>query len=414
MDLLGDSASYLWQRLPLILLFGGAYLVYQLMAATRLTDAFVSWALRRSHGSPAKVLLYIISTAAVLSSFIPNTITVLTLLPVLKRLDEDFRRQCLDSMTTVLMCAAIYGAAVGGLGSMIGSPANVVLFGALDFFDVAGRDQINFFNWFIWSVPLVLLLVLAAWLVASGLGLSARIRACHVDMECVEACEVNARQRYGGRIFWTYMGFWVGEAVLRQSVPGFETISPWLCLAFFALFLWLLFVRPAPDSEYAQGPLLRVADLLSAIPRRGLLFILVLAVLFALVRWLKLDEQAVLLAGQVLEGDMPELVLVAGTVLAVIFLTELLSNTAVVAAFFTIAFSAAQMHGLDPLYLMMGVSLASTCAFMTPIATPTNALAFGEMRGASLWRMMALGLVLNLFGAGLVTAWICWVLPLVY
>ena len=102
------------------------------------------------------------------------------------------------------------------------------------------------------------------------------------------------------------------------------------------------------------------------------------------------------------------------TILAVIFLTEMLSNTAVVAAFFTIAYYAAMGHDMNPMYLMMGVGVASTCAFMTPIATPTNALAFGEMKGASLARMLGLGFVLNVAGAVLLTGWLSWVLPLVY
>lgn len=115
-----------------------------------------------------------------------------------------------------------------------------------------------------------------------------------------------------------------------------------------------------------------------------------------------------------LRGDMPSLLLFFLTVLSVIFLTEVLSNTAVVAAFFTIAYYAALGHGMSPLYLMMAVGVSSTCAFMTPVATPTNALAFGEMRGASLRAMLLLGFVLNVAGAVILTGWLSWVLPRVY
>lgn len=415
MESFGDITTYLWQRLPLILLFAGGYLVYRLMAATRITDAFVNWALKRCRGSASALVLTIIATAAVLSSFIPNTITVLTMLPVLKRLDRDFTRQGVTGMTTVLMCSAIYGAAIGGMGSMIGSPANAILFGALDLFEVQGRSQINFFNWFLWSVPLVVVFVLAAWGVAAGLGLPRTARRVKVRMDCPDGqCETNPRQRFGGRLFWLYMGFWVGEAVARQVVPGFAGISPAVCLGFTALFLFLTFVRIAPTSPFASGPLLRPGDLISGIPRRGLIFILVLAVLFGMVHWLRLDEKVVILAGTLLKGELGPRMLFFFTILAVIFLTEILSNTAVVAAFFAVAYYAALSHDLSPLPLMVGVSVASTCAFMTPIATPTNALAFGEMRGASLRTMLALGLVLNLAGAVILTGWLGWVLPRIY
>lgn len=415
MEQFSDMAAYLWSRLPLVLLFACGYLVYQLMAATRITDGFVAWALQKSRGRASRLLLFIIAASAALSSFIPNTITVLTLLPVLRRIDADFRKQGVDSMTTVLMCAAIYGAAIGGMGSMIGSPANAVLFAALDVFEIPGREQITFFNWFLWSVPLVCMFVFVAWGVAAGLGLPALARNVVVPVHCLaDDCRADARQHFGGILFWFYMVFWIMEAVLRENVIGFAEASPWVSLGFGAFFLYLLFVRSAPSAGGISGPLLRPADLLKSVPRRGLVFILILAVVFAVVHWLKLDEKAVVFAGKFLQGEMPPYMVFFLTILSVIFLTEVLSNTAVVAAFFTIAYYAAQGHGMNPMYLMMAVGVASTCAFMTPIATTSNALAYGEMKGVSLSRMLALGFVLNILGALIMAAWLNWVLPRIY
>ena len=415
MEPLTDLTAYLWQRLPLILLFVCGYFVYQLMAVTRITDGFVAWALKKSRGRASLLLLYIIAATAALSSFIPNTIAVLTLIPILRKLDTDYARQGVSGMTTVLMCSAIYGAAIGGMGSMIGSPANAVLFAALDMFQVPGRDQITFFNWFLWSVPLVLMFVLTAWGVAAGLGLPREAREVLVGVEHFEdSCGIDARQRYGGGLFWFYMGYWVLEAVARENLAGFVMISPLVSLGFAGVFLYLLFFRDAPQANGRRGPLLSPDDLLRSVPRRGLIFILALAALFGVVHWTGLDEKVVVLAASLLRGDMPPVLLFFLTILAVIFLTEVLSNTAVVAAFFTIAFYAAQGHGMHPLYIMMGVGLASTCAFMTPIATTSNALAFGEMKGASLGTMLGLGAVLNILGALLMTGWLYWVLPLVY
>ncbi|MBI9080563.1 MAG: sodium:sulfate symporter [Pseudodesulfovibrio sp.] len=412
---MSDISTYLWQRLPLILLFAGGYFIYQLMVVTRITDAFVSWVLRKSRGNASVLLLYVIGASAALSSFIPNTITVLTLLPMLKRLDRDFARQGVGGMTTVLMCSAIYGAAIGGMGSMIGSPANALLIGVLDFYQIAGREQITFFNWFLWSVPLVILFVLVAWGVVAGLGLPPQVRGVTVHVDCLgEVCETTGRQRYGSLVFWFYMGFWILEAVARQAISGFVEISPLISMGFFGLFIYLVFFRSAPTSSFGSGPLLRVGGLLKGLPRRGFLFILGLVALFWVIHSFGIDRQVVLLVGEMLQGDMMPLILFFLTIVSVIFLTELLSNTAVVAAFFTIAYYAALGHDMNPMYLMMGVGVASTCAFMTPIATPTNALAFGEMKGASLTRMLGLGFVLNVAGAILLTVWLSWALPLIY
>jgi sodium-dependent dicarboxylate transporter 2/3/5 len=413
-DSLTDVTAYLWGRLPLILLFVCGYLVYQLMAATRITDGFVAWALRRSRGRAARVLLYIIAASAALSSFIPNTITVLTLIPVLKRLDRDFAAKGVTGMATVLMCSAIYGAAIGGMGSMIGSPANAVLFAALDLFEVPGREHLTFFNWFLWSVPLVVAFVLAAWFVAAGLGLPRAARGAVIDVSGPARSGADARQRYGAGLFWLYMGYFVLEAVARENLSGFAAVSPVVSLGFAALFLYLLFVRRAPDGGGRSGPLLSVKGLLKTVPRRGLVFILVLAGLVGVVHWTGLDHRTVVLAGELLKGDMDPRLLFLLTILAVIFLTEVLSNTAVVAAFFTVAFYAARGHSMDPLPLMIAVGVASTCAFMTPIATTSNALAFGEMRGASLKTMLGLGFVLNVLGALLMAGWLSWALPRLY
>ena len=81
-----------------------------------------------------------------------------------------------------------------------------------------GRGQLNFFNWFLWSVPLVALFVLAAWGVAAGLGLPRSARGVRVAVACPDGrCGADARQRYGGRLFWSYMAFWVLEAVAEQA-----------------------------------------------------------------------------------------------------------------------------------------------------------------------------------------------------
>ncbi|CCH49833.1 SLC13 family permease [Pseudodesulfovibrio piezophilus] len=415
MNISGDIWTYIWHRLPLVLLFAGGYLVYQLMTVTRLTDRFVYRAIQKSRGRTSILLFYLIASIAVLSSFIPNTIAVLTLLPVLRRLDREYAAKGGVGMTTVLMCSTLYGAAIGGMGSMIGSPANAVLFGALDLFRIAGREQITFLNWFVWSVPLVALFVLIAWCVVTRLGLTAEGRLVRIAVDELETQgEVSARQRFGLKLFWFFMIFWVGEAVAKQVIPNFSLVSPLVCLGFSAVFLFLLFGIAVPDGQDNPGPLLVPWDMVKSIPRRGVLFLFFLALLIAVVHWLDLDARVVGAVSVLFQGESSSLLLGFFMILSVIFLTEILSNTVVVAAFFTIVPALALSHGIEPLMLMMGVSLASTCAFMTPIATPTNALAFGEMRGVSLRKMVFLGAVLNVLGALLITTWFSWVIPLVY
>ncbi|RLC18436.1 MAG: sodium:sulfate symporter, partial [Deltaproteobacteria bacterium] len=82
--------------------------------------------------------------------------------------------------------------------------------------------------------------------------------------------------------------------------------------------------------------------------------------------------------------------------------------------FFPIAYFVSTARDISPLSLMIAVSIASTCAFMTPVATPCNALAFGEMKGTSFRMMLILGFFLNIIGAFLMAVWVQFVVSLIY
>ena len=92
--------SYLLVRLPLVLTFASGYIVYLLLSVTKLTDAFVLWSLQRSRGNLKFLLAYVIGSAALLSFFIPNAVTVLTLLPFLKAIEQDIISQNNDRRLT--------------------------------------------------------------------------------------------------------------------------------------------------------------------------------------------------------------------------------------------------------------------------------------------------------------------------
>lgn len=409
-----DILEAIWQRVPLALLFAGAYAMYRMLSVNGLTDSFVQRAVVRSGGRPRRLILYIIVAAAVLSSFIPNSITVLTMLPMLKALDDDFRREGVDGMTTPLMVAAVYGAGIGGMGSMIGTPANAVLLVALDVLEVPGRMQVTFLNWFVWSLPLVVMMILAAWGVAGGLGLPARVRKVRIKGHCLAAECLSPRQRVCLRMLGVFLLYWAADGIARQQLPGFAHWSAWAALGFTALLLGVAFgARPAGDGV-RSGPMLRPGDFAAGIPRRGVLFLALLLAIFAVARWAGLDVRASQLASEVLGQGMAPWVFMLSSVLFVIFLTEVMSNTVVVAGFFVVIHLAAQVQAVDPLPVMVAVSVASTCAFMTPVATPANALAFGEMKGASLRAMLLLGFVLNLLGAVILSGWLGWILPIIY
>jgi sodium-dependent dicarboxylate transporter 2/3/5 len=100
----------------------------------------------------------------------------------------------------------------------------------------------------------------------------------------------------------------------------------------------------------------------------------------------------------------PLLVLVVCTFMAA--LTELTSNTAAVLTMLPVLAATARAMGVNPLTLMVPATIASSCAFMLPVATPPNAIVFSSGR-VSLKQMFKTGLWMNLVGIGLVTLMMC-------
>ncbi len=406
-----DSLAYIWERLPLALLFASGYLAYRLLAVSGLTDWSVRWAVRKSRGAPRRIVFYVIAVTAFLSAFIPNAITVLAVLPVVTALDREHgRRHPGAPLTTALALATMYGANIGGMASLIGSPANLILLGVLDLYHVPGREQITFFNWFLWGVPLAAILVFLGWALIALLALP---RGLGPDPGLGgEPPRFGPLQRMGARLYCLFLGFWILEAVLKELWPGFAPLETPAALAFFAWFCLESFRGRTLDGR--RGPLLGLRSLFAGLPARGLFWLAVILAVMLAANSLGLDRSVAGFFAAATSSLDSTLLLTLIFALAAIFLTEILSNTVVAVALFPVAFFAAQAAGLDPLPLMIAVSVAATCAFMTPIATMPNALVYGALRGTSLRAMLVLGCCMNLLGALAMTGWLCWIIPLLY
>ena len=107
---------------------------------------------------------------------------------------------------------------------------------------------------------------------------------------------------------------------------------------------------------------------------------------------------------QVLEGT-PVLILVLGAAGLLILLTEVTSNTATTVTFLPILAATAAVIDVDPLLLIVPATLAASCAFMMPVATPPNAIVFGSGE-ITIPQMVRAGVWLNLIGLVLIVFWV--------
>ena len=102
--------------------------------------------------------------------------------------------------------------------------------------------------------------------------------------------------------------------------------------------------------------------------------------------------------------DVHPILLIGLICLCITFLTELTSNTATASILMPILFTAATSLGLAPEVLMLPAAISCSCAFMLPVATPPNAIVFSGGQ-VTIRQMAREGLVLNLIGVVVITAW---------
>ncbi|MDH3546668.1 MAG: SLC13 family permease, partial [Gammaproteobacteria bacterium] len=196
-----------------------------------------------------------------------------------------------------------------------------------------------------------------------------------------------------GIVFLTMAFAWVSRPLLVK-VPGLAALDDSGIAMAGAIALFLV---PSGDKK---DPLLMRWHTAEKLPWGVLLLFgggltLANAVMrTGLAEWLGNNLQAV--------GALPVVILVVATATMIIFLTELTSNTATAATFLPVVGAIALESGVDPIVLTVPVTLAASCAFMLPVATPPNAIVFGSGL-LTIPKMIRAGIALNIIGIFLVS-----------
>ena len=112
-------------------------------------------------------------------------------------------------------------------------------------------------------------------------------------------------------------------------------------------------------------------------------------------------------------NTIPLLALLCLLVAMVNFLTEITSNLATTAMLLPVLVALAETIGVNPYYLLVGATVAASCAFMLPVATPPNAVVFGS-KILKIDDMIKKGFWMNLISIFILTAAVYWVLPIIW
>lgn len=368
----------------LILLMLGGFMISVAMAHSGTHRRLALELVRLIGGvSSRRIVFGFMCACALLSMWISNAATALMMLPLALAVIEQSR----DKMLTVpLLLAIAYGCNIGGIGTPIGTPPNLVFM--KDYQDFTG-NAVSFTQWMGWGLPVVLIMIPLA-----GLWLTRKLTYVG-ELTMPQAGAWRPEEKRVLIIFGLTVLAWVtrlepfGGWSLLFNLPGATDATIALTAVVF------LFLVPN-----GRGGRLLDWDNAVKIPW-GILILFAAGITLAhafvesgLSRFVA-DKLAVL-------ADLHPLLIIAAIALSVTFLTETTSNTATAILLMPILASAGIAAGVDPALLMVPAAMSASCAFMLPVATPPNAVVFGTGR-LPIATMVREGLVLNFIGAIVIT-----------
>lgn len=374
---------------PIVWLFFGGFALSLALERHGLHQRLVAAVLRRTGHGPRAALGGIMLATASLSLWLNNTSAALAMLPAGRALIGRWPRgdEGAQRFARAVLLGIAYAATLGGLGTLVGTAPNAFLAAFLQ--DNHGIE-IGFARWMLIGMPLAAVLLLASWV------LLVRQHRLPASDPPLEVALTLPPWTTGARRVAVVFGLLVAAWLLRPLAPW-----PWVAqlgdagVAVAAALV--LFVMPSGGGD--RRPLLEWSDL-DRLPW-GVL------VMFggglALAEAVSGSGLSQALGGVLtpLTGGPPWLIL-AAVVGSIILISELASNVAVAAAFLPVIGAFAVAGGGSVLELAVPAGLAASCAFMLPVGTPPNALAFSE--GVLSVRDMArAGLYLNLLSWVLLT-----------
>ena len=368
--------------------------------------------------SSRRIVLGVMVATAFISMWISNTATAAMMYPIVLAITPLFGGATRDAHNTrtALLLGMAYAASIGGMGTLLGTPPNLILAGAAR--ELAGQE-VSFLSFLAFGAPLVVLLLPLCWALLVFV-----LFPSHATLDAGASGVLRDRRRAlgplkGGELA-TMMVFvltaiaWVArerKEIGDFTIPGLVDVAPRLTDATIGVLgALLLFVIPSRDRDGTPRSLL-TWDEARMIPWDVLLLFgggLSLAAAMestGLARWLA-DHLTAL-------GGLPPLALYLGLAVFVLLLSELASNTATATMMMPIIVTLAAAVGQPPLLLMLVAALAASTGFALPVATPPNTIVFGS--GQVRVRDMArAGVLLDLVAVVLVVAVVALVYPLVF
>ena len=349
---------------------------------------------------PGQMSAGVMIATAFLSMWVSNTATAAMMVPIVLAILNVVRgeRDRTDphvlerehNFSISLLLSLAYGASIGGMATVIGSPPNGIF---VRFLAQNNGVEVSVLDWMVVGVPVMMALLPITWFLLNRVLFRLQIKGLPggkqwVTREIELLGPMSRAEKVVGLVFLTAIALWIFSPQLRAL--SFDGVRPLAHLsdaviamgAGLLLFAWPVNFRHGVQTitwhdckDIPWDVLILFGGGLSmaaAIQNTGCAGLI--------------GAQAVALAG------LPEYLVVLGVAFLVIFATEITSNTALTAAMLPLLGAAAPVMGIRPEVVMLTTAVGASAAFMMPVATPPNAIIFGtghikigEMIRAGFW-----------------------------
>ena len=392
----------------------GDKIIYFYMAGFFLAIAMEKWNLHKrialniinvvGYNKKSMVLGFMIATAF-LSMWLSNTSTSIMMLPIGIAIvsQVSLKNNILNSnFGKVLMLGIAYSASIGGFATIYGTPPNLILLSNIEeYFNLS----IDFFSWFIMAFPLSCILLFICWyyLVNFSFDLSSlsNVSKKTISSQIKELGKIKYEEKGVLLIFIVFILGLLFKQFISEFIPQIDDTIIAISIAIF------LFLIKSSDGE---NNLIEWSDGVKLPWGIILLFGGGLSIATAM----KSSGLALWIGELAYNIDSLDLILIVLIIVVIVnFLTEITSNLATVSMLLPILASISISLGIHPYIIMVSATIAASCAFMLPVATPPNAVVFGSGY-LKMTDMVKTGLVMNVISIVIVSLYVYFVLPMLW
>ncbi|MGC6430112.1 MAG: SLC13 family permease [Jejuia sp.] len=396
---------------PIVFLFFGGFVLALALEKVNLHKRIALNIIKKTGTSPNNVILGFMIATAFMSMWISNTASTVVMLPiaisVIKLLihDEDGFTQKDKNFALSVMLGIAFSANAGGIATIIGTPPNSVLVGLLE---NEYNIEVSFFKWMLLGLPFSIVLItiiyfiLVKWLFPCK-GLNFISSNNLIDSEIKKLGKVSSKEKQVLIVFSVMVFLWIFRSTINSVFTQFKLsdtlISITGAIALFAI----------PHNLKKGNFILKWDD------TRNLAWGIL--ILFggglALAKGMSSAGIVAVVAEAIASTNVSVILIASLLILLMLFMTELMSNVALIAVLAPVVAGIAIGLEIPILHLLIPVTMASSCAFMLPMATPPNAIVFASGY-IKVHQMARVGIIINIIAVLLIVAVFQFFVPFVF